>query len=147
MRGNCSAIGKILQINYCSREICFYIIFIIAEVCKKQTSVFIPLSRSERNFIPAAFCLRKNNKNYVKKVVKRKPVSLLIWRDIFSCKIFWKYRCQTVNFTIFVSLVYMEGKIFYVPRTFWFSCPWLSGKSFLREFSGIPSQMRCNFPI
>ena len=30
----------------------------------------------------------------------------------FSRKKILKYRCQTVNFTIFVSLVYMEGKIF-----------------------------------
>ena len=66
------------------------------------------------------------------------PSTFLFSRPWLSRKIF----CE-----IFVSLLYMGEKFFYAPRTFGFSCPWLSGKSFLREFSGIPSQMRCNFPI
>ena len=66
----------------------------------------------------------------------------------FRLKFFGKYCRQTVNFPIFVSLLYMGEKIFYAPRTFGFSCPWLSEEKFFsQKFSEIPQQKRCNFPI
>ena len=51
----------------------------------------------------------------------------------FRLKFFGKYCRQTVNFPIFVSLLYMGEKIFYAPRTFGFSCPWLSEEKFFRK--------------
>ena len=68
----------------------------------------------------------------MKTVAKRNLVSLGIMEGyFFRVKFFWKYCCQIVNFYIFVCLLYMGAKIFYIPRTFGISCPWLYGKVLL----------------
>ena len=106
----------------------------MAEVCKKQTSVFYTIEPLGEKFYSGGFLFAKNYKNFVKTVVKRQLVSLGIMEGyFFAWRIFWKYCCRTVNFTIFVSLLYMGEKFFYTPRTFGISCPWLSDENFFRK--------------
>ena len=81
------------------------------EVCKKQTSVFYTIEPLGEKFYPGGFLFAKNSKNYVKTVVKRKPVSLLIWRDILLWK-FFKIYIQTSTLWDLVSMGIMEGYFF-----------------------------------
>ena len=48
----------------------------MAEVCKKQTSVFYTIEPLGEQFYSGGFLFAKNYKNFVKTIVKRKLVSL-----------------------------------------------------------------------
>ncbi len=55
----------------------------MAEVCKKQTSVFYTIEPLGEKFYSGGFLFAKNYKNFVKTIVKRKLVSLGIMEGYF----------------------------------------------------------------
>ena len=78
-----------MQINYCSIEICFYI-YNSGSLQKADFRFYIIEPLGEK-FYPGGFLFAKNSKNYVKTVVKRKPVSLLICKDYFIVEFFCNF--------------------------------------------------------
>ena len=95
-----------------------------------------------------SFLFAKSIKNIQKQLQNENSYPWLIWRDyFFRVKRFWNITVRPSTLLFSCPWYIWKVKFFYTPRTFGFSCPWLSGRSFLKKFSEIPQQKHCNFPI